>query len=143
MAKARVSPETAKAWEEWRRKQKNRQPAESERVDTDATARRKEREKRVQKGCTIVFVVGALLAAFGLYAACQSCLESPPTPAGCSRGGWREYTVWEEAEKRREALEDRARGAIGLERELLLDEVRRARAVENAAERVWQRCMGR
>ena len=64
--------------------------------------------------------------------------SSRPSAPDCTR----EYIVKEGAEDRLEALEDRARAAIGLERTLVLQELASARAAEAAAERAWRTCMG-
>ena len=53
------------------------------------------------------------------------------------------WAVWDEAEKRREALEGRARAAIGIERTMVLDALSEARVIEQAAYVIWRRdCYG-
>ena len=55
----------------------------------------------------------------------------------------REYMAWENAERRREALEDHARSAIGEARRDLLAAVLEARAEELEQYIAWRACMER
>ena len=71
--------------------------------------------------------------AWGIFA------DGCPDRSNCPR----EYVAWENAERRREALEDRARSAIGEVRRDLLAAVLEARAEELEQHIAWRTCMDR
>lgn len=83
---------------------------------------------------------GCALALAGLFGTCLA-IPHCPAPRGPNCG--RQYAVWDAAEDRREALEERARSAIGLERTLVLQELAEAQTLEAQAERAWRACTGR
>ena len=106
-------------------------------ADPSPPASTKEEAEKAAAKKVRAYTWGCLFILIGGCVAIMNCPES--TGPSCGR----EYAVREAAEERREALEDRARAAIGLERLLVQEELVEARATEAAADRAWRACIGR
>ena len=70
-----------------------------------------------------------------------TCIADNGCPgSGGDRSCGRQYLAYSAAEDRREALEERAQSAIGLERAIIAQELAEARRLEQAARREWRAC---